>query len=124
MRFWQPSLTHKHLLYKKSPPSKMKNTTPPYHKPCIQGSKIALVRSYLRVPQAAGQVEILIVLVKNYFFLIYVNNFCDAGQVPIFRYFEACVLRVVFCFPSQLDHYRPASKADPIGLPAKRHTRQ
>ena len=26
---------------------------------------------------------------ENYFFLIYVNNFCDAGQVPIFRYFEA-----------------------------------
>ena len=34
-----------------------------------QGSKIALVRSYLRVPQAAGQVEILIFLVKIIFFL-------------------------------------------------------
>ena len=55
----------------------------------IQGSKIALVRSYLPVPQAAGQVKILIFLVKFYFFLIYVNNFCDAGQVPILRYFEA-----------------------------------
>ena len=54
-----------------------------------QGSKIALVRSYLRVPQAAGQVEILIFLVKIIFFLIYVNNFCNAGQVPIFRYLEA-----------------------------------
>ena len=30
----------------------------------MQGSKIALVRSYLRVPQAAGQVKILIFLVK------------------------------------------------------------
>ena len=30
----------------------------------LQGSKIALVRSYLRVPQAAGQVKILIFLVK------------------------------------------------------------
>ena len=29
-----------------------------------QGSKIALVRSYLRVPQVAGQVKILIFLVK------------------------------------------------------------
>ena len=29
-----------------------------------QGSKIALVRSYLRVPQAAGQVKILLFLVK------------------------------------------------------------
>ena len=51
-----------------------------------QGSKMALVRLYLRVPQAAGQVEILIFLG----FLIFVINFCDAGQVPIFRYFEAC----------------------------------
>ena len=34
-----------------------------------QGSKIALVGSYLRVPQAAGQVEILIFLVKIIFFL-------------------------------------------------------
>ena len=56
----------------------------------VQGSKIALVRSYLRVPQAAGQVEILIFLVKIKFFLIYANNFCDAGQVPILRNFEAC----------------------------------
>ena len=29
-----------------------------------QGSKIALVRSYLRVPEAAGQVKILIFLLK------------------------------------------------------------
>ena len=34
----------------------------------LQGSKIALVRSYLRVPQAAGQVKILIFLVKINFF--------------------------------------------------------
>ena len=54
-----------------------------------QGSKIALVRSYLRVPQAAGQVEYLIFLVKINFFPIYANNFCDAGQVPILRSFEA-----------------------------------
>ena len=27
---------------------------------------------------------------ENYFFPIYANNFCDAGQVPILRYFEAC----------------------------------
>ena len=54
-----------------------------------QGSKIALVRSYLRVPQAAGQAKILIFLVKFDFFPIYANNFYDAGQVPIIRYFEA-----------------------------------
>ena len=54
----------------------------------LQGSKIALVRSYLRVTQAKGQVEILSFLVKINFFPIYANNFCDAGQVPILRYFE------------------------------------
>ena len=55
-----------------------------------QASKIALVRSYLRVPPAAGQVKILIFLVKIKYFPIYANSFCDAGQVPIFRYFESC----------------------------------
>ena len=54
-----------------------------------QGSKIALVRSYLRVPQAAGQVKILIFLVKIKNFPMYANIFSDAGQVPILRYFEA-----------------------------------
>ena len=54
-----------------------------------QGSKIALVRSYLRVPQAAGQVKILLFPVKIKNFPIYAINFCDAGQVPILRYFEA-----------------------------------
>ena len=33
----------------------------------VQGSKIALVRSYLRVLQAAGQVKILIFLAKIIF---------------------------------------------------------
>ena len=27
---------------------------------------------------------------------IYVNNFCDAGQVPILRYFKACV-HLLYC---------------------------
>ena len=54
-----------------------------------QGSKIALVRSYLRVSQAAGQVEILIFLMKMIFFLYMPTIFCDAGQVLILRYFEA-----------------------------------
>ena len=40
-----------------------------------QGWKIALVRSYLRVPQAAGQVKILAFLVKFKIFPIYANNF-------------------------------------------------
>ena len=35
--------------------------------------KIALVRSYLRVPQAAGQVKILIFLVKINLFPMYTN---------------------------------------------------
>ena len=47
----------------------------------LQGSKIALVRSYLQVPQAAGQVKILTFLVI--FSPMYANIFCDAGQVPI-----------------------------------------
>ena len=33
---------------------------------------------------------------ENFFFPIYVNNFCGAGQVPIFRYFEAWPL-VISC---------------------------
>ena len=32
-----------------------------------QGSKLTLIRSYLQVPQAAGQVKILIFLVKTTF---------------------------------------------------------
>ena len=60
----------------------------PYQYVYKQGSKIALVRSYLRVPQAAGQVKILIFLVKINFFLIHAINFCDAGQVSILRYFK------------------------------------
>ena len=59
-----------------------------------QGSKIALVRSYLQVPQAAGQVKILIFLMKIKYFPIYANNFCDAGQVLILRYFEACICKI------------------------------
>ena len=61
-----------------------------------QGSKIALVRSYLRVPQSAGQVKIVIFLVKIICFPIYANTFCDAGQVPILRYFEACIYSTVY----------------------------
>ena len=28
---------------------------------------------------------------ENEIFPMYANKFCDAGQVPIFRYFEACI---------------------------------
>ena len=45
-----------------------------------QGSKIELVRSYLRVPQDAGQVKILIVLVKITFFPIGVNIIVMQGK--------------------------------------------
>ena len=41
------------------------------------------------MPWAAGQVKIVIFLVSIKFFPINANNFCDAGQVPILRYFEA-----------------------------------
>ena len=54
----------------------------------VQGSKIALVRSYLRVPQAAGQVNIMRFLVNIKFSPYIPILLCDAGQVPIFRYFE------------------------------------
>ena len=47
-----------------------------------QASNTALVSLYLRVLQAAGQVNCLIFLVKIKFFPIYANSFCDAGQVP------------------------------------------
>ena len=46
------------------------------------------------MPQAAGQAKILIFLVKFNFFPIYANNFYDAGQVPIIRYFEAWTVEV------------------------------
>ena len=55
----------------------------------LQGSKIPLIRSYLQVPQAAGQVKILRFLVNIKFSTYIQIFFCDAGQVPIFRYFEA-----------------------------------
>ena len=45
-----------------------------------QGSKIALVRSYLQVPQAAGQVKILIFLLKIKFSTIYANIFVMQGK--------------------------------------------
>ena len=56
----------------------------------FQGSKIALVRSYLRVPQDAGQVKILEFLVKIIFSHV-CQYYCNAAQVSIFRYFEACI---------------------------------
>ena len=54
-----------------------------------QASKNPLVRSYLRVPQAAGQVKLWIISNVNQHFFQYAYNFCDAGQVPILRYFKA-----------------------------------
>ena len=45
-----------------------------------QGSKIALVGSYLRVPQAAGQVKIRIFLVKIKFFPIMPIVFVMQGK--------------------------------------------
>ena len=45
-----------------------------------QGSKIVLVRSYLRVSQAAGQVNILIFLLKIKFFPCMPINFVMQGK--------------------------------------------
>ena len=57
-----------------------------------QGSKIALVHSYLRVPRAAGQVKILIFLVKFIFFP-YANNFCDSAGIYVFHTWSFCAGR-------------------------------
>ena len=46
----------------------------------MQGSKIVLVRSYLRVPKAAGQVNILIFLVEIKFSLCMPINFVMQGK--------------------------------------------
>ena len=54
----------------------------------LRHSKIALVRTYLRVPQAAGQEKILIFVVIIIFPHV-CQYFCDAGQVPILRYLQA-----------------------------------
>ena len=53
--------------------------------------KIALAGSYLRVPQAAGQVKKLIYLVKNKFFTMYASILCDARQIKchFLKYFKA-----------------------------------
>ena len=82
--FWKKEMFYFHFLVKPSDSGVSSNN--------FQGSKIALVRSYLWVPQAAGQVKILIFPLKIKFFPMYANIFCDAGQVPILRYFEAWLL--------------------------------
>ena len=46
----------------------------------LQGSKIVLVRSYLRVSQAAGQVNILIFLLKIKFSPCMTINFVMQGK--------------------------------------------
>ena len=38
---------------------------------------------------------------ENQILPIYANNFCDAGQVSIFRYFEACLMcepKIIFSY--------------------------
>ena len=56
-------------------------------------SSIAIIlmgkRELIALPQAAGQVKILIFQLKLKFFLMYANMFCDAGQMPILRHFKA-----------------------------------
>ena len=37
---------------------------------------------------------------------MYANKFCDAGQVPIFRYFEACsIISVIVQFRNKLEKF-------------------
>ena len=56
----------------------------------MQGSKIALARSYLRVPQAQCRAsEKFDISSEIKLFPMHANIFCGAGQVPILRYFEA-----------------------------------
>ena len=56
-----------------------------------KGLENTLVHLYLRVPQAAGHGKrIFWYFWCKCLFSIYANNFCDAGQLPILRYFEAC----------------------------------
>ena len=47
------------------------------------------------MPQAVGQVKILLFSVKIIFIPMYANIFRDAGQVPLLRYFEACMTLVI-----------------------------
>ena len=56
-----------------------------------EGLKIALVCSYLRVPQTAGQVKNLIFLKKiNFFPYMPINFVMQLGRVPILIHFETC----------------------------------
>ena len=82
----QPSTTC--LLFSQSPPCLSSDHTPWANIRGDQGSEIILVRSYLPVPQAAGQVKILIVLLN--FFLMYANILrCRASAYSkIFRGLE------------------------------------
>ena len=54
---------------------------------------------------------------------MYANKFCDAGQVPIFRYFEACFCKSNFCqatifnpLPAPKNMHLPLSLAVVIDL--------
>ena len=67
------------------------------------------------MPQAAGQVKIFIFLVKIKFSPYMPIFFCDAGQVPILRYFEAGLsdkIGLVDSFSMQT-----------FSLPQRKHTR-
>ena len=70
--------------------------------PLRQSSKKALVRSYLRVPQAAGRVEILIFLVKIIFFLYMSIIFVMQGK---------CLFSDI-SRPDSLLHKNPVFKAN------------
>ena len=47
---------------------------------------------------------------ENLIFPMYANKFCDAGQVPIFRYFEACLGENSFEIHMKCHHQSPGRK--------------
>ena len=57
-----------------------------------QGSKKAFVRSYLPVPHCYRASENFDISCEFFSPYNYANNFYNAGQVPIFRYFEAWIV--------------------------------
>ena len=72
-----------------------------------QGSKIALVRSYLRVPKAAGQVDILIFLVKKIKIFPYMPIiFVMQGKCPFSDISRPAYFAITYMAITDLKQYR------------------
>ena len=72
----------------------------------LQGSKKALVRSYLGVPEAAGHVKNFDISSENYIFFLYDNIFCDAVQVPILRNLRPALNNTSYAKTNKPVHYK------------------